>query len=313
MRRVSVFAPLVLSVRWQSSSPREVNHYQRLGLVPGSSLTDVDIKAAYRRKVLACHPDIVPDEEKHAAEAEFRRVSESYAVLMDPTRRATIDAAAAAASNDKRQADTRASTRESTQRPRAKRKDSRSAPFLRRDADKMFADAFNGKRVEDILFKEQFRSRHHQPAATKGEADAGATPHSEVLDRVIRQAATAFAAKVSKEYGAKVALNAKLHVYQPTPEVPKGSHIPFLMFHGLRAPAGVTTVEAPTMGPLCDTLTEPLESFVDAKGTPRDPAPTKDEVGLWDPNRRQDTLKRFQSEATMKYNEGQWYSYHRPY
>lgn len=92
-----------------------INHYERLGLklaLPAglaqgveeakpnddselvfrySDFSDAQIKAAYRRRALQCHPDVAVDHEKVSAESEFRRVSESFAILQDATRRKEID------------------------------------------------------------------------------------------------------------------------------------------------------------------------------------------------------------------------------
>ena len=39
-----------------------------------------EIKSAYRKLALECHPDKVPENEKEEAEAKFVKVSEAYAV-----------------------------------------------------------------------------------------------------------------------------------------------------------------------------------------------------------------------------------------
>lgn len=49
------------------------------------------IKKAYRKLALKWHPDRHQGEEKDAAEVTFKRVSEAYEVLSDPTKRAKYD------------------------------------------------------------------------------------------------------------------------------------------------------------------------------------------------------------------------------
>eukprot|EP00759_Apiculatamorpha_spiralis_P023842 PhF_6_TR27366/c0_g1_i2/m.40253 len=61
------------------------NYFARLGVAENS--TDADIKAAYRRRALVCHPDLAPDTEKEKRDAEFRLLSEAYQCLTNPTER----------------------------------------------------------------------------------------------------------------------------------------------------------------------------------------------------------------------------------
>jgi len=61
--------------------------YATLGLAKGAS--PEEIKKAYRKKALECHPDRNPDDPK--AEANFKLVSEAYEVLSDDKRRQMYD------------------------------------------------------------------------------------------------------------------------------------------------------------------------------------------------------------------------------
>ena len=62
-----------------------VNHYDTLGIT--ADATQDEIKAAYRRRSLECHPD-----REGGDEAEMQRVNAAYEVLSDPDRRARYDA-----------------------------------------------------------------------------------------------------------------------------------------------------------------------------------------------------------------------------
>jgi len=68
--------------------PNEADLYQALGVHPTATLEQ--IKAAFRRQALRCHPD------KNGGSAEaaerFKLVNEAYATLSDPGRRALYDA-----------------------------------------------------------------------------------------------------------------------------------------------------------------------------------------------------------------------------
>lgn len=61
--------------------------YATLGIARGA--TPEEIKKAYRKKALECHPDRNPGDPK--AEAAFKQVSEAYEVLSDDNRRRVYD------------------------------------------------------------------------------------------------------------------------------------------------------------------------------------------------------------------------------
>lgn len=65
------------------------DYYEILGVQKSASLED--IKKAYRSLALSHHPDRVPAEKKKEAEEKFKEISEAYAVLSDPQKRAMYD------------------------------------------------------------------------------------------------------------------------------------------------------------------------------------------------------------------------------
>jgi curved DNA-binding protein CbpA len=68
------------------------NHYETLGVRPGA--TPDEVKRAYRRKVLALHPDAARDPDGPPADPEaFKRVRLAYEMLSDPAERLRYDAA----------------------------------------------------------------------------------------------------------------------------------------------------------------------------------------------------------------------------
>ncbi len=69
------------------SSKRD--YYEILGVSKGA--TPEELKKAYRELALKSHPDRVPPEKKKEAEETFKEISEAYAVLTDPQKRALYD------------------------------------------------------------------------------------------------------------------------------------------------------------------------------------------------------------------------------
>ena len=63
------------------------DYYEVLGVSRGSS--DDEIKRAYRKLALKCHPDHNPGDAE--AERQFKEAAEAYEVLRDPNRRAQYD------------------------------------------------------------------------------------------------------------------------------------------------------------------------------------------------------------------------------
>jgi molecular chaperone DnaJ len=70
------------------ASSTEFDYYEFLGVTRDAS--SEQIKSAYRKAALKWHPDRNPDN-KHEAEENFRRASESYSVLSDAQKRAIYD------------------------------------------------------------------------------------------------------------------------------------------------------------------------------------------------------------------------------
>ncbi len=63
------------------------DYYEVLGL--GRDASDGELKRAYRQLAMQCHPDKNPGDK--AAEDRFKQISEAYAVLSDPDKRAHYD------------------------------------------------------------------------------------------------------------------------------------------------------------------------------------------------------------------------------
>lgn len=63
------------------------NYYERLGV--SATATEAEIRAAYRRRALECHPDRHPNDPH--AETRFKEITVAYEVLSDPVRRRSYD------------------------------------------------------------------------------------------------------------------------------------------------------------------------------------------------------------------------------
>lgn len=65
------------------------DYYEILNVSKKATLEE--IKKAYRELALRYHPDRAPEDKKKEAEEKFKEISESYAILSDPQKRALYD------------------------------------------------------------------------------------------------------------------------------------------------------------------------------------------------------------------------------
>jgi DnaJ family protein A protein 2 len=66
-----------------------VDYYEVLGVARDASTGE--IRKAYKKQALACHPDKVAEHEREEAEMRFKEISEAYEVLSDETERSRYD------------------------------------------------------------------------------------------------------------------------------------------------------------------------------------------------------------------------------
>eukprot|EP00049_Salpingoeca_infusionum_P018569 m.357822 g.357822 ORF g.357822 m.357822 type:complete len:507 (+) comp17951_c0_seq1:56-1576(+) len=66
------------------------DYYKIIGV--SKNATDSEIKKAYRKRALSCHPDRVGPDEAEEAEKKFKELGEAYGVLSDPEKKSRYDA-----------------------------------------------------------------------------------------------------------------------------------------------------------------------------------------------------------------------------
>lgn len=74
-----------------AGEPPVIDPYAVLGLDRAESPTTDQVKSAYRKAALRCHPDKVAPEKRDEAHVQFQEVALAYAVLSDPARRKRYD------------------------------------------------------------------------------------------------------------------------------------------------------------------------------------------------------------------------------
>ncbi|ERS98072.1 hypothetical protein HMPREF1624_04850 [Sporothrix schenckii ATCC 58251] len=74
-----------------AGEPPAIDPYAVLGLDRAAAPTTDQVKSAYRKAALRCHPDKVPPEQRDTAHTQFQEVALAYAVLSDPARRKRYD------------------------------------------------------------------------------------------------------------------------------------------------------------------------------------------------------------------------------
>ncbi len=63
------------------------DYYEILGV--SRTATEVEMKIAFRKAAMECHPDRNPGDQ--AAEAQFKELNEAYQALSDPQKRSAYD------------------------------------------------------------------------------------------------------------------------------------------------------------------------------------------------------------------------------
>ncbi|KAG5498615.1 hypothetical protein JKF63_02901 [Porcisia hertigi] len=350
-----------------TASASKLNYYSHLGVDTDATLQEV--KTAYRQLALRYHPDVAREENKAHAEMLFRRVSEAYEVLSDPERRRAHDTELGIQTRRKQQpsaagasraqsfsasarmrkdtASTTSSTSSAAQQQQHRRRYRK--PFVRGDANRVFADAFDGKTLDEILFDAQRRRRQEKAASAaaarrrdtscssehaasnaspKSSSPSSSIPEESVaLDRdarlrhIMETSAESFAQQAQRQYGHGIIrhIRASATSLPRGPAAPPEAYMPFRPFVGMPIPPGVQTPPEPKLGKVLSSQ----EATVDGSSTPDSHGTAWYEIPKQfhthqhadgTPQSRVASLtKATKYIQGMPHNMGQLYSYHRPY
>eukprot|EP00760_Papus_ankaliazontas_P001150 PhM_4_TR10402/c0_g1_i1/m.33716 len=309
--------------------------YLRLGVAAEASTED--IKVAYRRRALQVHPDLVPVEEKESADVEFRKISEAYQCLMNPSERRKYDAKNRVVNTPTKDVSTSAQTPPPPPKDENGRTDYSHVEMFsdqdrwhrynrfrsgkrvyytadkanrinisRRRSDDMFRNAFHGRRPEHIVLD------LHQ--AIKRQTEKGATTPNYGID-----------ANEYKEYVARNVESIRAQARKPPPGIrapkkPPSSHIPFVPPSNWVVPRGVTfeTIPETTWIPKLDVENQQIEE-AHSEMKVRDwskrwhMAYLKHTFGGADSREYVANVTKAQRENVWRHNTGMLYSWHRPF
>jgi curved DNA-binding protein CbpA len=181
-----------------SHQQQKPTFYDRLGLDPNTATLE-EIKKTYKQRALKCHPDVVQSSskiEKAKAEAEFRSIAEAYETLSNEKKRKQYDREIGMKSKEEekeKETQEGKSTSKAKQGMNSRPKSSSSfkmnstkstnankkatfssksnnninSPFLSKDAQRIFREAFEGKSVHDVLFSSAIRNKNNNKSKSK--------------------------------------------------------------------------------------------------------------------------------------------------
>ena len=165
------------------------NYYRILGVPPHASQRD--IKQAFRKRALECHPDRAAAGEQEASADEFVRLREAFDVLSDPHERKQYDAwrrnrdssSPRRGTSRRRQRSSRTRTRRtrSTSNTAAHKARARGDRYTRRARNGRFAEAWRDEspdarvwmgsmsnRINGLANKHQVLHQHHRTLVPAG-------------------------------------------------------------------------------------------------------------------------------------------------
>jgi hypothetical protein len=183
-------------------------------------------------------------------------------------------------------------------------------PFVRGEAEKTFREAFDGKSLDEVLFRAQFAEKHlsTEMSGTGGDPLGRET----MLHKVALDAAKRAAGTLQKRFG-HAAVNDTIFRMRPKrAAVPPSDRMNFIPFANWKVPAGVVAPKIPHMR----TTNLAQESVVSV-----DHLTWKEDVsldralpdGFFDAFRRGPLMERMERDRTGPINQGKLWSYHRPY
>lgn len=366
-----------------------VNHYARLGipLDAAAAVSEAELKAAYRKRALECHPDVAPtNEDRVSYEVQFRHVAESYEVLCNPEARRELNKAlrvglkkadvvtsktqrgssssfmsswssptpsnrtrSRAAAGDAKQGTTTVapseeynSVKQKLMRRRAEEvaierelfrrytdaQQMKRKGFLRRDADRVFTEAFDGKTWEQVLFDlEKERRMTSVGAANTSSSDSAAEKQEsstathagdgEFSRAATRAVANRLRSRIERCGSMQGVTNILMNdgpiarYVRAAMSRPDGTHMPFRPFPMPLSQDAPSNLTADVVVPNLSEGTVDASDIHEVIPRPRDK--NNADIRVLQVARNFKNRKRLEASRHNLYNMGQLYSYQRPY
>merc|ERR1712159_717969 len=85
----SDYRQLLKNAKLELRKSKRKNYYKILDIPKDAQ--EHDVKRAFKKKAMKCHPDRAKPEDKEKAEAEFKDLNEAQEILCDPKKRHMYD------------------------------------------------------------------------------------------------------------------------------------------------------------------------------------------------------------------------------
>merc|ERR1712070_271858 len=83
------YQQMLRTAKLELKKSKRKNYYKILGIAKDAQ--EHEIKRAFKKAAMTCHPDKVKEEDKEAAEQKFKDINEAQEILCDPRKRQIYD------------------------------------------------------------------------------------------------------------------------------------------------------------------------------------------------------------------------------